>query len=209
MRLPKVNQIVVTFALVCLLSTVEAQSNPVKEYESLVDTLKGGQTNISFNKLRMLYPKMPWYRPYDESRNALRDKMLQTLAQKKYQDVLQKAYKILAKNVVDLESHMVAHLAHLHLKNSEQSSFHRAVLQGLLDSILASGDGNTPQTAFVVISPEEEHMVLKTLNLSFKAQSLIQNDGHWYDKIDTGERDVYFCIDIPYGWLKGHLPKQK
>ena len=52
--------------------------------------------------------------------------------------------------------------------------FERAVASGLFRSIVASGDGMTPETPFVVIAIAEEYMVLRERGLRPAGQALLQ-----------------------------------
>src|SRR5690606_34167972 len=69
-------------------------------------------------------------------------------------------------------------------------------------SILASGDGKTPKTAYKVISIPEEYMTLWRLGLVVEEQSLVESDGRQYDAMrvkhrKTGEESViYFDIQV-------------
>ncbi len=65
--------------------------------------------------------------------------------------------------------------------------------RGLVESVLASGDGKSPQTAFTVISVGEEYAILRALNLRVESQALIE--GH-IDALtvegEHGESTIYF-----------------
>jgi hypothetical protein len=73
-------------------------------------------------------------------------------------------------------------------------------VQGLRDSIFASGDGKTEKTAFVAVTLDEERFVLSTKGLRESAQALLRDDGHSYDLLTGVAKDgtsaqVYFQID--------------
>ena len=69
------------------------------------------------------------------------------------------------------------------LGDTGKADFHRAVLNGLIDSILKSGDGKSPKTAWVVISVHEEYVVLQVLGFKPSQQSLLHQDDHSYDEM--------------------------
>jgi len=75
------------------------------------------------------------------------------------------------------------------------------VVQGVLDSILRSGDGRKPETAFQVIALSEEYAVMHHLGLRVAGQSLIHVGEHSYDLLrgvdpqSSGQQEVYFNID--------------
>lgn len=69
---------------------------------------------------------------------------------------------------------------------------------GLLQSITSSGDGRTPETAFKVISIDEEYFLLREVGAKLKQQSLV---GHC-DKMEVErqggkEYTFYFDVSIP------------
>lgn len=64
---------------------------------------------------------------------------------------------------VDIEVHGAAAHALFELSMPVESSWHAAWYRGLLESILSSGDGASPETAWVVISLAEEYATLKYL----------------------------------------------
>ena len=56
-------------------------------------------------------------------------------------------------------------------------------------SILSSGDGKSAKTAFFVVYQREEYLVARFLNLQPTAQSLVPKDGHYYDVLETTDKD--------------------
>jgi hypothetical protein len=82
-----------------------------------------------------------------------------------------------------------------------------------IDSILDSGDGRTPETAFIVIETGEEYALLGMTGFEVIRQSLIKSNGHSYDKMEvkhrkTGETAVFFFnVDIPFNWLNKQFKK--
>ncbi len=84
---------------------------------------------------------------------------------------------------------------------AELADARRTRARAILDSILDSGDGTSPETAYVVINIIEEYAVLDHFGLRISNQSLLNKDGKVYDLIvgtddDGTERDFYFDITI-------------
>jgi hypothetical protein len=73
---------------------------------------------------------------------------------------------------VDIEMHGVVSRALFELSMPVESSWHAAWYRGLLDSILASGDGRSAETAWVVISVAEEYATLQHLGYELIDQHL-------------------------------------
>ena len=80
-----------------------------------------------------------------------------------------------------------------------EADFHRAVAQGLIDSIIHAGDGQSAESAWTVYRVKEEYEVLKAKNARFTSQSRINVGARTLDLLDA-ERDdgeklhVYFDI---------------
>jgi len=77
-----------------------------------------------------------------------------------------------------------------------EAEVHQKWIEGLMDSILATGDGRTMQTPFVTISIYEEYELLSYLGLTRKQQSLVQGpvalDAIVAERGDGTEVTVYF-----------------
>lgn len=183
------------------------------DYYSLVKKLKSNDTNIDYAALRIAYTKTKDYMPYGGDSSA-KDAAMDALNKKNYAEALKQAETALAKNYVDMDTHFVCFVAHRELGNAEKSAFHKAVFKGLVQSISASGDGATPETAIVVISVPEEYVFFRAKGFKPDKQSEISVNGHDYDKMevvsqDTGEKKVlYFNIDIPWKWLNENQKKK-
>jgi tetratricopeptide (TPR) repeat protein len=76
----------------------------------------------------------------------------------------------------------------------------------LTRAILASGDGKSAQTAYIVVSVPDEYMILGMNGYQLKQQALLSEKGHWFDTMtctrDGGATDtIWFNIDKPYSQL--------
>ena len=139
--------------------------------------------------------------------------MFAALNAEEFDLALESAEKILAKNFVEMNAQFAAYVANRELGHGDKATFHKFVFDGLVKSITASGDGKTAETAFVVISTDEEYVLLNFLGLRPSGQSLITRNGHSFDRMTalnskTNETVVYFFnIDKPFNWLGQSLKK--
>lgn len=181
-------------------------------YETLLERVKKSDKTVDFQELRMAYTETKSYSPYGgdrESRNA----MFAAIEAKEYAKVLEFATKILKSNYMDLNGQFGAFVANNHLGHAEQAAYHLFVFEGLLNSIQKSGDGKTMETAFIVISTDEEYVLLNYLGLRTTQQALINEKGHNYDLMTALDPKTnqsvqyYFNIDKPFGWLGKSLTK--
>lgn len=114
------------------------------------------------------------------------------------------AEKLIAAGFPQIEAHMVSAQAYDALKKQADAGRHKAIAEGLLRSILQSGDGKTKETAFEVIGTHEEYLTLAAMGLQVSGQSLVPGKPHSYDVMQaknpqTGETvQVYFQIDAFY-----------
>ena len=95
---------------------------------------------------------------------------------------------------VDLDVQFLRAIALKETGRSEESDLHLSWYKGLAESVLASGDGRTPQTAWVVISVNEEYAVLRGLRVKPVSHDLL--DGN-IDAVEVERRDgkrvtIYF-----------------
>jgi len=180
-----------------------AQEDKPKEkpaYEALVEKVKSGDKSVNFKQLRLAYADSTTPRP---DTDAQKKAMTAALNAKNYPEVLKNADVVLASNFVDMDAHFAEYVAQRELNHTEQSEFHKFVLQGLLDSIAHSGDGKSEKTAYQVIEVHEEYVVLRFMGFMPSKQSLSKKDGHSYDVMEvvnpkTQEKvTLYFNVDIP------------
>jgi Domain of unknown function (DUF4919) len=180
-------------------------------YESLLEKARRGDPGLDLTALRMA-----WADRLAEARAAdpeLRKKMFAALHQDQWPAVIETGNQVLAQNYLDIDAHMFVAFAYEKTHEPEKAALHRTMGNGLMKSILASGDGRSFKTAFVVISVEEEYSVLKHYRLQSDKQDLVTAEGHSYDvltaKTDQHEQaTVYFNIDkvvaIENAQLSGH-----
>ncbi|MCV9388940.1 DUF4919 domain-containing protein [Reichenbachiella ulvae] len=81
---------------------------------------------------------------------------------------------------------------------------------GLIESLIATGDGQGFETAFIVASTSDEYAILHYFGLGSQGQSLHHSEGHSYDVLKTindyeEQQDLYFMIDLPFGHLGSTL----
>jgi hypothetical protein len=82
--------------------------------------------------------------------------------------------------------------------------------QGLISSIIASGDGKSPESAYIVISLADEYTVLQYLGYTVSGQVLQDRKKHFFDLLTcinpAGEEHlIWFNIDKPFGSLNKQL----
>lgn len=182
----------------------------VVSYETLLERVKKQDASVDFKELRYAYTETKQYDPYGGSLDA-RDAMFAALTAKEYDKALAASDKLLAANYLNINAHFVAYVAHRNLSQAERSEYHKWVFQNLLKSIGASGDGKTMESAFIVISIDEEYAWLNFMGLRSAGQQKVEENGHNYDKMMAKDPKTdqsstyYFNVDRPFNWLRNRL----
>jgi hypothetical protein len=184
------------------------------DYEELVALAKQGNINIDYTTLRDAYARSSSYDPYTGGTAQLRRPFEQAFAAGDCDSAVKQGQAILEKNFVSIDTHLVLGTCHGRLGQTDRAEHHTAMARGLIQSILATGDGKTPQTAFSVISVAEEYSLLRVLGARKVQQALVDNDGHSYDLITVQTRsgataEVYFNVDRVMSWAAKEFGPRK
>ena len=185
---------------------------PQASFVALVERARKSDPTLDFKDLRFAYTETKDYSPYGGDRDS-RQKMFAALNAKEFDKTIAFAEKILATNFVEVNANFAAFVANRDLGNADKAAFYKFMVQGLFKSIQGSVDGKTPETAFVVISTDEEYALFNFLGLRVASQALVNKSGHTYDQMTainpkTNETVVYFFnIDKPLNWLGSALKK--
>lgn len=201
----------IVFCLFLLQAAGQAQKPAEKvSYETLLERVKKQDASVNFQELRLAYTETKQYNPYGGDRET-RKAMFAAVKAAQYDQALSFSEKILAANYLDINAHFGAYVANRELGHSEKADYHKNVFQRLLKSISESGDGKTIETAFIVISVDEEYALFNFMGLRPTAQTLIEDKGHRYDKMTVtdpkNDQNItfYFNIDKPFNWLDNSL----
>ena len=189
----------------------EDVKNKETEYDSLLKRVKKLDKKVKFKDLRISFTKTANYKPYsvDENKQA----MIKAFKSKQYEEALKYAELVLDVNYVDIDTHLICRAIYKELKKTKEYKFYDFMANELINSILNSGDGLSSKTAYTVIYPREEEIVISKLGLKIDKQSLIESDGHYYDKINVTKTEfaeesvIYFNVDIPLNWMEEQLKK--
>ncbi len=174
------------------------------QYLAMVADATAGK-DIDWQKLRELYTETSFYDPYGGAQAVWY--MLQRAGQQTVYDpspeARQEYNNLLAQHFAHFRSHMQAldMIEKGHLPASERN-FHQKALSAITAAITATGDGKSLDTAFRVIDPAEETMLLKTyFHYNLDSQEFQQKEGHFWDVLNytdpaKGEKgSLYFNVD--------------
>lgn len=197
-----------SLALLCSpMRSLAQQQKDKPTYKSLLEKVMKSDPAADFTALRLAYFDNP-PKDSEETDPDADQAMRAAFRDKKYDKAIEEAQKALKGNFVDIDAHLILVAAYKEKKDAEKEKFHSYVAKGLINSILNSGDGKSEETAYVVISTEEEYVILRVFGLMPGKQSLLNEKEHDYDLLEAidpktkQQVKLYFNIDRPYGALK-------
>lgn len=179
-----------------------------KTYRELVKRLQACDTTIDFRVLRLCYTKTAKYCPYVIEDIELYKTMFDNYRVGDFPRAIENAKAILYDHYVDFEAQKVCADAYEKLGDSVNSRLHRKIYEGLLNSILRTGDGKTFETAYEVVRIQEEWAVIGHFDYTFDVAAMVKHGKSWYDAVEVADwsvkekKTIYFNIDLPYKYLK-------
>ncbi|HYC87232.1 MAG TPA: DUF4919 domain-containing protein [Chryseosolibacter sp.] len=188
------------------LDSVILQRGHRYEYAVLRERFRNNFATMAVDEIFMAYygsSSEKTFSPYSTQANDLR----RLFEEDNYEGVITECNRILEKDPFNLRVLESLALGQYSLKDfvSFQATLKRYV--GIVEGILATGTGESEDSAYIVISPVHEYDVLAYVGGESVSQALANNNGHAYDilsiKTETGEEDkLYFNIDKPMQSLR-------
>ena len=178
-------------------------------YHDLLAAAQQNPAGADFHTLRMAYARSDGYAPYSHDVEAV-EALGRALPAADFDAALGAIARLLDASYLDIEAHIAADYVYTRLSQPDRSAYHRGFAQGLLRSIVGTGDGRDFSTAFIVLAIPEEYTVVRMMGLRPRGQALVEHEGHWFDVIDAAHAQtdapatVHFNIDIPHTWLQIH-----
>jgi hypothetical protein len=176
------------------------------QYVQIVERAKKGDPSVDFVKLREAF----WEWRADEKNRAdpaRRAAMVEAFNQKNYAKAAELVEYVLEYEFVQRGLHVAAEDAFRQTGNEAKANFHRDIAQKLLQALLSTGDGKTPETAYRVLTIREEYLIMEELGLKVSSQTLATVGNKAYDVL-TGEDkagqsvSLYFDISSFFGGRK-------
>jgi len=192
----------VLFSCLIALLTVPAYAavpDPEARYQALLADAQAGHPPVDWQVLRFAYADRPGFILQSREYGDLRQQMFTAFGAQDWAKALATSQQMIEKDFVDPEAHMIASICFKKLGEDDKAQRDRDVAAGLFRSI-ETADGLTKATSLTVISVDEEYIYLRMKGLRPTQQSLVREDGHGYDVIETKDakgqvRSVYFQID--------------
>ena len=174
-------------------------------YPRLLERIWANDTSISHGAYKHLYYGnvfQEYYHPYGSSHS--KKEFNDLYAAGDYQQTIDKGLVVLRENPVDIEVILKILLSCLEIGDKATARIYAVHYFGFLDVIYSSGDGESLETAYVVISVDDEYRIVGDLELSVKQQVLI-DDCDLLVFVKRGQRKIrrkkikqlYFNVRMP------------
>lgn len=169
-------------------------------YDDMIAAAKTDPASVDYSALRAAYAASP---NYDPDNAATRDSFAQMWTAYNAADcatALAKSEDVLKTNFTYMAAHAVRSDCLRKLGKPDDAAREVAIGRGIANSILASGDGRSTASAFVVNTLDEQHFVLAHLGITQKRQGLMAIGGHVYNGIQGmnprgGFVMIFFRVD--------------
>ncbi len=174
-----------------------ARKNAAKqqyEYSALLEKFKSEPLKMGLDEFFMLYYGYSSQPGYSPDSDPFAEKARQTAD---VEEVLRKdpSYFPLYLNLADF---------YIDLGNTNKYFENRFKYFGFTESIKASGDGLSPETAYIVTNARHEYNIMISLGYGIKSQTRQKIRDHFYDilegaDLNNRETTVYFNVDLAAG----------
>jgi hypothetical protein len=189
-------RVLLALFLICAFPSAVAAEDAAARYQALVAAARQGNQPVDWQALRFAYAATPDFDPLGAVTHRRREKMFAAYAAGDDKTALAEATRILDENYTDIAAHVVSEVASHDLGDEGRSQHEHDIIVALLRSI-RTGDGQTPATAFTVVSITEEYDYLHYLKYEFHQQALVSADGHAYDRFEVtrdGKSYIFYFL---------------
>jgi hypothetical protein len=187
---------------IMMLQATAASADPAGDYAALVTAAKEGDPGTDYTAMRQAYAMIADYDPFGDKTNALMHDGQTAYVGKDCKTALEKFKAAIALNFTLSDAHALSAdcLEQAGDKTGEQRE--EGIAQGLFNSLISSGDGNSPATAFRIVTMHEESVILAVAGVNGTKKTMMTTDQGPVEKIDitdqqTGEKGaVYFNTGV-------------
>ena len=187
---------------VVLLQTAAAAADPAGDYAALVTAAKDGDPGTDYTAMRQAYAMIAEYDPFGDKTNALMRDGQAAYVAKDCKTALGKFKAAIALNFTLSDAHALSADCLEQAGDKTGEAREEFIAQGLFNSIVSSGDGNSPATAFRIVTMHEEGVILAVAGVNGTKKTVITTDQGPVEKIDitdqqTGKKGaVYFNTGV-------------
>lgn len=179
-------------------------------YPKLFERYSNHDTTLNLEQYRHLYyghALQPYYNPTISRMGDSARTLRQTLnsSNPDFKRVAELARFVLRLDPFSIDAMYILGIAYEILGEEKYLNIFIDKFTKIVQTVLMSGDGKTPETAFTVVSLSDEYAFLNAVGLKSKEQALVEHNGKFYDLITLEKSEeieldsVYFNIELYYG----------
>lgn len=144
-----------------------------KDYNSLVAKVKSGQAVASdYDMLIRIFPLSSFYKPKSDSEQSAKLMSQSYMENQQWQLCLNVNNALLDINYTSLTGHYGAAVCAAELSNIVLGKYHNSVLDNFIEAIWRTGNGQSPETPFYIISVNDLYAFIQLHQLVAVGQSL-------------------------------------
>jgi hypothetical protein len=183
-----------------LLLPMVAEADPAGDYAALVTAAKDGDPGVDYTVMRQAYTQTPDYDPSGKRTDGLMHDAEAAYLAKDCKTALAKFRMAIDINFTLSDAHALSADCLEQAGDKRGEAREQAIAQGLFNSIIGSGDGKSPKTAFWVVTRHEEEVVFAIAGLEGKGQATLKTKQGLVDKFavtdpKTGKKGaMYFNV---------------
>ena len=168
------------------------------KYDTLKAKAEQGDLNIDWRELRLNAAVAKLENDYDWRTAAA--EAVREFNGKYYKEALAIGQQIVSHNYANADGHFLLIMLYGRLGMRKEADQEKLVVDKLMQSILDSGNGITPETAWFTVSSSEEYFLLRLLGLNPKSQASVTQGEHTFDKVTVTDHEgkesvVWFYSD--------------
>lgn len=160
-------------ALGLLLMSMPAWAAPADDYAALVTAAKDGDPGVDYTVMRQTYTQTADYDPFGKKTDGLMHDAQAAYIAGDCKTALAKFQMAIAFNFTLSDAHALSADCLEKAGDKKGEAREQTIAQGLFNSIIASGDGKSPQTAFWVVTRHEEAVIFALGGLNAKGQNTL------------------------------------
>ncbi len=185
------------FAVTILGGAVHAS----EDFTAMLERAQSMDHSVDFAALRLAYISSPGYSPIDVHFNVKGREMRQALESADYSAVIDAGEAALDGYPLDPTTHLVLAHARRETGSPDRADVHKFMAERLLLSILQSGDGLKPETAFMVTGRREIESLLRILGLERVGAERLMADSTVIEKVYVRTRKSEDVRVVHFGML--------
>ena len=181
-------------------SPMIAVADPAGDYAALVTAAKEGDPGTDYTAMRQAYAMIPAYDPYGAKTSEFMKDGEAAYVAKDCKKALEKFSAAIAASFILSDAHALVADCLEQTGDKDGEKREEQIAQGLFDSIITSGDGQKPETAFHIVTMHEEETIMAIAGVNGTARELLTTDAGPVDKISisdakTGDKGaIYFNL---------------